>query len=61
MSVIEPCIPGGRVAALSVPNDHCEQVVTIVEATNKGSSDKEVPNRLQTVRQGELAPLDIPA
>jgi long chain fatty acid CoA FadD26 len=47
-------IAGGRVAAISVPNDRSEQLVTIVEFKNKGSSDQEVLDRLHTIK-GEVA------
>lgn len=44
-------ITGGRVAAVSVPDDHSEQLVVIAEMKNRGSSDEEVLNRLRSVRQ----------
>ncbi len=44
-------ITGGRVAAISVPNDGSEQLVVIVELKKRGSSDDEVRDRLQTVKR----------
>jgi long chain fatty acid CoA FadD26 len=45
-------ITGGRVAAISVPDGRSEQLVTIVEFKNKGSSDREVSDRLHTIKRG---------
>ena len=44
-------ITGGRVAAISVPNDRSEQLVAIVELKKRGSSDDEVLDRLHTVKR----------
>ncbi|HZE14370.1 MAG TPA: AMP-binding protein, partial [Mycobacterium sp.] len=44
-------ITGGRVAAISVPNDQSEQLVAIVELKKRGSSDEEILNRLHTVKR----------
>ncbi|MGC2655923.1 MAG: AMP-binding protein [Mycobacterium sp.] len=44
-------ITGGRVAAISVPNDRSEQLVAIVELKKRGSSDDEVRHRLHTVKR----------
>ena len=43
-------ITGGRVAAISVPQDRTERLVVIVEMKNRGSSDEE-ELRLRTVKQ----------
>jgi long-chain fatty acid adenylase/transferase FadD26 len=44
-------ITGGRVAAISVPNDGSEQLVAIVELKKRGSSDEEALHRLHTVKR----------
>jgi long-chain fatty acid adenylase/transferase FadD26 len=44
-------ITGGRVAAISVPNDRSEGLVAIVELKKRGSSDKEALERLHTVKR----------
>jgi long chain fatty acid CoA FadD26 len=44
-------ITGGRVAAISVPNDRSEQLVAIIELKKRGSSDDEVVDRLHTVKR----------
>jgi long chain fatty acid CoA FadD26 len=44
-------ITGGRVAAICVPNDRSEQLVTIVELKKRGSSENEVLDRLQTIKR----------
>ena len=44
-------ITGGRVAAISVPDDRSEQLVAIVELKKRGSSDAEVENRFHTVKR----------
>jgi len=44
-------ITGGRVAAISVPNDGSEQLVAIVELKKRGSSDEEARDRLHTVKR----------
>jgi long-chain fatty acid adenylase/transferase FadD26 len=41
----------GRVAAISVPNEGSEQLVAIVEFKNRGGSDDELLDRLQTVKR----------
>jgi len=44
-------ITGGRVAAISVPNDRSEQLVAVVELKKRGSSEEEILARLQTVKR----------
>jgi long chain fatty acid CoA FadD26 len=44
-------ITGGRVVAISVPDDRTERLVVIAEMKKKGSSDEEVLRRLRTVKQ----------
>jgi long chain fatty acid CoA FadD26 len=44
-------ITGGRVAAISVPNDRTERLVVIAEMKNRGSSDEEALDRLRAVKQ----------
>jgi long chain fatty acid CoA FadD26 len=44
-------ITGGRVAAISVQDAHSEQLVTVVEFKNKGSSEQQVLDRLHTVKR----------
>ena len=44
-------ITGGRVAAISVPNDRSEQLVAIIELKKRGNSDDEALNRLHTVKR----------
>ena len=44
-------ITGGRVAAISVPNDGSEQLVAIVELKKRGSSDNEILDRMRTVKR----------
>ena len=44
-------ITGGRAAAISVPNDHSEQLVAIIELKKRGSSDDESLDRLHTVKR----------
>ena len=44
-------ITGGRVAAISVPDDRTERLVVIVEMKNRGSSDESVLHRLRAVKQ----------
>lgn len=44
-------ISGGRVAAISVPDDRTERLVVIAEMKNRGSSEEEMLQRLRTVRQ----------
>ena len=39
-------ITGGRVAAISIPDDRSEQLVAIVELKKRGNSDEEVESRL---------------
>jgi fatty acid CoA ligase FadD21 len=43
-------ITGGRVAAISVPVDQTEKLVTIVELKKRGDTDEEVAERLGVVR-----------
>jgi long chain fatty acid CoA FadD26 len=44
-------ITGGRVAAISVPDDRTERLVVIAEMKKKGSSEEEALHRLRTVKQ----------
>jgi long-chain fatty acid adenylase/transferase FadD26 len=44
-------ISGGRVAAISVPDDRTERLVVIVEMKNRGSSDEEMQHRVRTMKQ----------
>jgi long chain fatty acid CoA FadD26 len=44
-------ISGGRAVAISVPTDHTEQLVAIVELKKRGSSDEEALDRLHSVKQ----------
>jgi long-chain fatty acid adenylase/transferase FadD26 len=44
-------ISGGRVAAISIPDDRTERLVVIVEMKNRGNSDEEMQERLRTMRQ----------
>jgi long chain fatty acid CoA FadD26 len=44
-------ITGGRVAALSVPNDGSEQLVAIVELKKRSSSEHEIPERMRAVKR----------
>jgi long-chain fatty acid adenylase/transferase FadD26 len=44
-------ITGGRVAAISVPNDRSEQLVVIVELKKRGRTDDEIQDRLHTVKR----------
>jgi long-chain fatty acid adenylase/transferase FadD26 len=44
-------ITGGRVAAISVPDDRSEQLVAIVELKKRGRSEAEVENRFHTVKR----------
>ncbi|TPG31367.1 AMP-binding protein [Mycolicibacterium hodleri] len=44
-------ITGGRVAAISVPDDRSEQLVAIVELKQRGGSDEESLDRLRTVKR----------
>jgi long chain fatty acid CoA FadD26 len=44
-------ISGGRVAAISIPDDRTERLVVIAEMKNRGTSDEEMQQRLRTVRQ----------
>jgi long chain fatty acid CoA FadD26 len=44
-------ISGGRVAAISIPDDRTERLVVIVEMKNRGNSEEEMQRRLRTVRQ----------
>lgn len=42
---------GGRVAAISVPDDNTEQLVAIAEFRNKGATEEEVAERLHDVKR----------
>jgi long chain fatty acid CoA FadD26 len=44
-------VTGGRVAALSVPDERTEQLVTIVELQKQGESDEEYTQKLRSVRR----------
>jgi len=44
-------ITGGRVAAISIPNDRTERLAVIAEMKNRGGSDEEMGQRLHSVRQ----------
>ena len=44
-------ITGGRVAAISIPDDRSEQLVAIVELKKRGSSDEEVESRFHAVKR----------
>jgi long chain fatty acid CoA FadD26 len=44
-------ITGGRAVAISVPNDRSEELVAVVELKQRGGTDGEVMDRLQTVKQ----------
>ena len=44
-------ITGGRVAAISIPDDRSEQLVAIVELKKRGGSDEEALDRLRTVKR----------
>lgn len=44
-------LTGGRAVAIAVPDRQTEQLVTIVELKNKGTSDQEILDRLQAVKQ----------
>jgi long chain fatty acid CoA FadD26 len=43
-------ICGGRVAAISIPDDRTERLVVIAEMKNRGSSEEEMQQRLRSVR-----------
>jgi len=43
-------ITGGRVAAISVPVDHTEKLVTIIELKKRGDTHEEVTERLGVVK-----------
>ncbi len=43
-------ISGGRVAAISIPDDRTERLVVIAEMKNRGHSEEEMQQRLRTVR-----------
>jgi fatty acid CoA ligase FadD21 len=43
-------ITGGRVAAISVPVDHMEKLVTIIELKKRGGSEEEATHKLRTVK-----------
>ncbi len=44
-------ISGGRVAAISIPDDRSEQLVAIVEWKKRGGSDEEALHRLGTIKR----------
>jgi fatty acid CoA ligase FadD21 len=48
-------ITGGRVAAISVPIDHVEKLVTIIELRKRGDSEEEAVKKLGTVRSDVTA------
>jgi long chain fatty acid CoA FadD26 len=43
-------ISGGRVAAISIPDDRTERLVVIAEMKDRGSSEEEMQQKLRTVR-----------
>ena len=44
-------ITGGRVAAISIPDNRTERLVTIIELKKRGGSDEEAMHRLRTVKR----------
>ena len=44
-------ITGGRVAAISIPDDRSERLVAIAELKKRGGSDEEALDRLRTVKR----------
>ncbi len=44
-------ITGGRVAAISIPDERTERLVAIAEVKKRGGSDEEARQRLQTVKR----------
>lgn len=48
-------ISGGRAVAISVLNDESEQLVVIVEHKQRGNSDQEIQDRMNTVRRDVTA------
>ena len=44
-------ISGGRVAAISIPDDRSERLVAIVELKKRGGSDEEALHRLRTIKR----------
>ena len=44
-------ITGGRVAAISIPDDHTELLVVIVELKKRGDSNEELVQKLRTVKR----------
>jgi long-chain fatty acid adenylase/transferase FadD26 len=44
-------ISGGRVAAISIPDDRTERLVVIAEMKNRGTSEEEMQQKLRSVRQ----------
>ena len=44
-------ITGGRVAAISIPDERTEQLVAIIELKKRGKLDEEVLHRLHTVKR----------
>lgn len=48
-------ITGGRVAAISVPNDRTEELVTIIEVKNRGESEEEHKQRLRSMKREVMA------
>ena len=44
-------ITGGRVAALSIPNNRTERLVTIIELKKRGATHEEAMHRLHTVKR----------
>jgi long-chain fatty acid adenylase/transferase FadD26 len=44
-------ITGGRVAAISLPADHSEQLVAVAELKNRGSSEAGAGDRLQAIKR----------
>jgi fatty acid CoA ligase FadD21 len=48
-------ITGGRVAAISVPVNHTEKLVTIIELKKRGDSDEEASRKLTAIRNDVTA------
>jgi long-chain fatty acid adenylyltransferase FadD28 len=44
-------ITGGRVAAISIPDDHTERLVAIVELKKRGDSHEDAKDKLRTVKR----------
>ncbi len=44
-------ITGGRVVAIALPDEHTEQLVTIIELTGRGDTNEEAMDKLRTVKR----------